>query len=105
MTKTNRIELTATEISERIKELEATPRALVGSDSGTHGKPDRHDIYEEITGERYATYSFAGANATRCTEEQAKADTNGRIRIFPNATADMRAAQRELRELRLRRVR
>lgn len=88
------------ELRERIAELEATPLALVGSDEGTHGKPLSYRIYEEITGERYATASFAGSNATRCSEQSAFDDTEGRIRTFPLATADIRAKQRELRELR-----
>ncbi len=91
--------MTREEITARIADLEATPRALVGSDEGTHGKPLNHRIYEEITGERYATASFAGSNATRCTEESAHEDTEGRIRNFPNATADIRALARELAEL------
>lgn len=92
--------MTRSQIETRIAELEATPRALVGSDEGTHGQPLNHRLYEEITGERYATASFAGSNATRCTEESAYADTKGRVQIFPNATHDMREAQRELKELR-----
>lgn len=86
-------------IQKRIAELESTPRALVASDSATHGKPDLYNVYEEITGERYATYSFAGSNASRCPEEDAS-ETPGRLRRFPKTTAAMRAAQRELRELR-----
>ena len=96
MTKTTK---NAAEILKQIKELEATPRALVGADEGTHGKPLNHRIYEEITGERYATASFAGSNASRCTEESAQADTEGRIRYFPNATKEIRAAQAELKRL------
>lgn len=80
--------------------------ALVGSDEGTHGKPGYYRVYETVTGKRYATYSFAGANATRCTEEQAKADTDGRIVKFPKAQAGIREAQAELKRLQteLRRV-
>jgi len=92
--------MTKTQIEARIKDLEATPRALVGCDEGTHGTPLNHRIYEEITGERYATAQFAGSNWTRCTEESAQADTNGRIRVFVESLKGMRAAQRELRELR-----
>lgn len=95
--------LTAAEIKaieERIAELEATPRALVGSDSGTGSPNDEHNIYETITGERYATHSFANANATRCTEDQAKEDTQGYLRYFPNAIAEIRAKARELKALR-----
>jgi len=91
---------TAEQIKTRIAELEATERALVGCDEGTHGKPLNHRIYEEITGERYAVASFAGNNGTRCTVEEAEANTEGRIRIFPNATAEIRAKQRELADLR-----
>jgi hypothetical protein len=94
------INLTA--IRERIAALEATKPVLVGSDSGTHGKPDRYDIYEQIAGERYAIYSFGGANGCRCTEARARADTHGRIRHFPDATASIRALARELKALRRR---
>lgn len=92
--------MNAEQIKKRIKEIEATPRVLVGSDEGTHGKPDAHRIYEEITGERYATYSFAGSNASRCTEERAKADTNGRIIYYPIATAEILELRAELNRLR-----
>jgi len=92
--------MASTEIETCIAELEATPRALVGSDEGTHGQSINHRIYEEITGQRYALAQFNGSNWTRCTEESARKDTEGRIRIFPNATAEMREAQRELAELR-----
>ncbi len=86
-------------INARIKEITAEPRALIGSDSGTHGKPDKHNLYEEISGERYATYSFANNNATRCTIEQAEADTNGRIRMFSGEIARMAGLRRELAKL------
>jgi hypothetical protein len=95
--------MTAAEVraaEERIAELAATPRALVGSDSGTHARPAVHDVYETITGERYATRSFAGANAIRVTEAEAKERTEGRIRTFPEATKEIRAKARELEELR-----
>lgn len=87
------------DLTKRIKEIEAEPRALIGSDSGTHGKPDQHNIYEEISGERYATYSYANSNATRCTVEQAEADTNGRIRMFTGEIARMAGLRRELAQL------
>lgn len=92
-------ELTKSEIQNRIKALEAEPRALVGSDAGTHGKPGLHRLYEEITGERYATYSFSGANAGRCSEQSAYDDTDGRVIIFPNETNRIRGLQRELKQL------
>jgi hypothetical protein len=85
---------------ERIKEIEATERALIGTDEGTHGKPGYHRIYEEISGERYATYSFAGSNATRCSVESAYADTDGRIRQFCGEIERMAALRTELRSLR-----
>lgn len=85
--------------TERIAELEATPRALIGSDEGTHGAPTTHRLYEEITGERYAVRQFGGDNGTRCTIEDAREGTNGRIIDFPNSLSQMRAAQRELAAL------
>ena len=88
------------EIEKRIKEIEATPRAMIGSDQGTGSPNDKHDIYEEISGERYAVYSFAGANGTRCSVEDAERDTQGRIRMFPNAQAEMRELRAELKRLR-----
>lgn len=89
-----------TKIEKRIKEIEAEPRALVGSDQGTHSTPLNHSVYEEITGERYAVASFGGANGSRCTEAEAKAETNGRLRDFPGETARIRGLQRELAKLR-----
>lgn len=86
-------------INARIKEITAEPRALIGSDGGTHGKPDCHNLYEEISGERYATYSFANSNASRCTIEQAEADTNGRIRMFTGEINRMASLRRELAQL------
>ena len=91
---------TTTKIEERIAELEATPRALIGCDEGTHGKPLNHRIYEEITGERYAVASFGGNNGTRCTVEEAQEATCGRIRMFPEAVKEMAALRRKLAELR-----
>ena len=88
------------ELEARIKEIEKTERALIGSDGGTHGKPDKHNIYEEINGTRYATYSFANANATRCTVEQAEADTNGRIIWFNKEIQNMAVLRKELSKLR-----
>lgn len=92
--------MTKTEIEKRIKQLEAEPRALVGSDEGTHGTPGNHRLYEEITGERYAVYSFGGANGGRCSEQSMHDDTEGRVIIFPNETKRIRALQTELKGLR-----
>ena len=92
--------MTRQEIEKRIAELEATPRALVGSDQGTHGMPLQQSVWEEITGERYGTASFAGSNATRCSEQSVYDDTEGRVITFPNQQAEMREKQRELKELR-----
>ncbi len=87
-------------IEERIAELEATPRALVGSDEGTHSEPLNHRLYEEITGERYAVASFANSNGSRINVDEAHDDTKGSIRYFPVATAEIREKANELRELR-----
>lgn len=92
--------MTREQIETRIREIEATPRAMIGSDQGTGSPNDKHDIYEEIGGERYAVYSFAGSNGTRCTVEDAERDTQGRIRMFPNSQAEMRELRAELRNLR-----
>ena len=100
MTTTTTTTLTDAQITARIRELMATPRALVGSDTGTHGQPDQHSIYEEIDGARYAVYSFAGANGSRCTVEQAEADTRGRIRWFAGEQDRMAELRAELRALR-----
>ena len=86
-------------IEKRIAELEATPPMMVGSDSGTHGKPQIQHIYETIHGERYGVASFAGSNFTRCTEESVHEDTEGYVRHFPNATAKIRELARELKAL------
>jgi hypothetical protein len=83
-------------LESRIAELLATPRALVGSDSGTHGKPDRHDIWMTIEGEEYSTYSFAGGNATRHPAKDAHDETPGRIREFREARKAMLAKRAEL---------
>jgi hypothetical protein len=87
------------EIEERIKEIKSTPRSLIGSDSGTGSPNDQHDIYEEISGERYAVYSFAGSNGSRCSVEDAERDTQGRIRWFPIAQREMRELRAELSRL------
>ncbi len=87
------------EIEKRISELKATERALVGSDEGTHGKPSRIRVYEEISGERYAVYSFANGNGSRISEEEANEETEGRMRVFPNETAKIREKQTELKKL------
>jgi hypothetical protein len=96
----NTMQMTKKEIIERIAELESTPRALVGSDEGTHGKPLHQRIYEEITGERYGTASFGGNNASRCSEKSVFDDTEGRVILFNNETARIRGLQKELQELR-----
>lgn len=92
--------MSVAELMEQIKELEQSPRALVGSDEGTHGKPLSHRIYEEITGDRYATASFAGSNATRCTVQSALEDTEGRIIWFARSQAEITERQAELKRLR-----
>lgn len=93
------LEMTIAEIENRIAVLKGTPRQLIGSDSGTHGQPDCHNIYEEITGERYATYSFANSNASRCSIEQAHQDTHGRIRMFASDIKKIAALRLELAKL------
>jgi hypothetical protein len=91
--------MTRKEIEKRIAELEATPRALVRCDEGTHAKPATHRVYEEITGERYGVRSFAGANGTRCTEQEAEEWTAGKLNWFKESQKDIRAAQAELKRL------
>jgi hypothetical protein len=91
--------MTTTEIERRIAEIESTERALVGSDEGTHGKPQTYRVYEEITGERYAVRSFAGANGSRCSELEAREDTEGRLIHFPESQRGMREKQAELKRL------
>lgn len=96
-------ELTTAEVAKieaRVKELESTDRALIGSDEGTHGKPGNFRLYEEITGERYAVYSFAGANGSRCTIQEATDETEGRINWFKNSQAEIDGLQKELDTLR-----
>ncbi len=87
-------------IEDRIKEIEATERALIGSDEGTHGKPGNYRLYEEITGERYAVYSFAGANGSRCTIQEATDETEGRINWFASSQVEIDGLQKELEGLR-----
>lgn len=87
-----------TKIEARIKELEAMPRELIGSDTGTHGKPATHAIYLEITGDMYGVRSFGGANGTRCTVAEAEEQTDGRIHW--TADSPMRRAITELKNLR-----
>lgn len=89
-----------TEIQARIVALESTERALIGSDEGTHGESGTYRMYEEITGDRYAVYSFAGRNGTRCTIGEAVESTVGRMNWFSNSQSDIRAAQAELKALR-----
>lgn len=79
--------------------LDAEP-ALIGSDEGTHGQPGTFSLYETVAGEVYATYSFAGSNATRCSVEEARAETKGRIIGYPKARAWIKDAQIRLRRLR-----
>jgi hypothetical protein len=94
--------LTVAELKKRIADLEATPREMVGTDEGTHQKAALHYVYEEITGERYATRSFAGANAVRLDggEEEAAERTDGHIRVLSANQSSIRAARAELQRLR-----
>lgn len=88
------------EMIAKIRDLESTPPVMIGTDTGTHGKPGYHYIYETITGEKYAMYSFAGSNKTRCTVEQAEQDTDGRIRVLTGNQDRIRAAQADLKAAR-----
>lgn len=92
--------MVASQIEKRIAQIEATPRALIGSDSGTHAGPQRYDLYEEISGERYAVYTFGGNNGDLRTIEEAMAETKGRIRQFETAKEDIRELRVELKNLR-----
>jgi hypothetical protein len=89
----------SSQIQKRIEEIKAEPRALIGTDEGTHGTPTYYRIYEEITGERYAVKSFAGRNGTRWTVEEAEDNTDGRIKMFRGEMARMSALRAELRKL------
>lgn len=88
------------QIRARIRELEATPREMVQTDEGTHGGPACHYVYEEVTGERYGVRSFAGASGVRITEAEAEERTDGRMRVLNGNQSRIRAARRELAELR-----
>jgi hypothetical protein len=92
--------MTTKEIEREIAALLATPRALIASDEGTHGTPQNQRIYLEITGETYGVAQFAGSNWSRCSVESVYADTNGRVREFPAAKAEMAAKIARLRKLR-----
>lgn len=93
--------MTDAAIASRIVELEATPRALVMTDEGTHSKPATHHVWEEITGERYATRQFGGANATRLESVQEAMDlTHGRMRDLNDNQASIAHARAELKALR-----
>lgn len=87
------------QIQKRIEEIKAEPRALIGTDEGTHATPTNYRIYEEITGERYAIKSFARNNGTRWTVEEAEDNTDGRIKMFRGEMARMSALRAELRKL------
>lgn len=90
------------EIRKRISELEKTTRVMVASDSGTHGQPAVHHIYEEITGERYAVRQFANANGYRMPEQDARDCTDGYFREFPKSQHEIRELRSELKRLRER---
>lgn len=95
-------DLTVEQLRKRAAELEATPRTLVASDEGTHNKPRTYRVWQEITGEVYATTSFGNANATRCTYEEAEEGTAGRINHFQEASTELRHQIRELEAIRRR---
>lgn len=82
----------------RIDEIKSEPRALIGTDEGTHVKPTTYRLYEEISGERYAVKSFGGATISRCTVADAD-ETDGRIRMFPGEMTRMATLRAELRRL------
>lgn len=93
--------LTQVQIAGRIAEIEAEPRVLIGSDGGTHGKPDHWQVYEEVaSGDRYAVYSFAHSNGSRQDWRDAEKETPGRIRWFREQEARAKELRRELRALR-----
>lgn len=89
----------SSQMQKRIEQIKAEPRALIGTDEGTHAQPTLYRIYEEITGERYAIKSFAHSNGTRWTVEEAEHNTDGRIKMFRGEMARMSALRTELRKL------
>lgn len=91
--------MTLTELAAEIKSLTEFV-ALIGTDEGTHGKPGTYRIYAAVTGGEYATYSFAGANASRCTVAEAEEGTAGRIRWFAASRKEVAAKRKELESLR-----
>lgn len=86
----------------QITELEATPPEMIGTDQGTGSPNDKYDLYETVTGERYAVHSFAGANGSRCDVQDAIDGTKGYIRWFGTAEKRIRAKAEELAGLRER---
>lgn len=86
----------------RIREIESTDRKLIGSDEGTHAQPRTYRLYEEISGEKYATTSFGGNNATRCTIEEAIEaidKSQGRLIWFGSTQQELRDLRKELTAL------
>lgn len=51
--------MNATEAADLIRDLEAD--LLVGTDEGTHGRPETVRVYERLDGTRYAVHRFAGS--------------------------------------------
>lgn len=92
--------ITKVSIEKQIKELEATPATLVGSDEGTHGGPLTHNVYMTIEGVRFVTRNHGGRTLSNCTEEQAARDTEGRMRLFHAASQAMAEKIGKLRLLR-----
>ena len=92
--------MTREQIKARIAELVAMPAECIQTDSGTHSKPAIHRVYEAITGETYATRSFAGANETTIPVADVAARTDGRVRDLVDNWERIRAAQAELKGLR-----
>jgi hypothetical protein len=93
--------MTRSQIERRISEIGQTPRAMIGSDEGTHGNPATWRIYEEITGYIYAIRAFGGAaHTTHYTVAEVEESTHGRINWFAEAKADVSRLQTELKHLR-----
>lgn len=83
----------------RIQELQNEPRALIGTDEGTHDTPVHFRLYTEITGAPYAVKSCGYSNGTRTTVKEALTQTNGHIRLFPLEIARISALRSELQRL------
>lgn len=90
---------TRSQIRQDIDRLLGEKRVLLATDEGTHSMSRCYDVWGTVAGERYATTSLAGANATRCTEEEARVGTAGRMQVFEAAAERLDELRENLKRL------